>query len=102
MKVIVDFCLIPLGVGVSLSPYIAHCLEILKEGDLEYNLHAYGTTIQGNWDEVFAAVKACFEAVHRDGAPRVHATLKVGTRTDRDQTMADKTASVMSLLNGTL
>lgn len=98
MKVMVDFCLVPLGVGVSLSPFIARCVSILKARGLDINLHAYGTTIHGEWDEVFSAVKACFEAVHQEGAPRVHATLKVGTRTDREQTMADKVTSVISKL----
>ena len=29
MQVMVDLCLIPIGVGVSLSPYIASCQKIL-------------------------------------------------------------------------
>ena len=100
MNVMVDFCLIPIGAGVSLSPYIARAVAILKERGLEIERHAYGTTIQGGWDEVFDAIKACFEVVHQEGVPRVHATLKVGTRTDRAQTMADKVASVAAKLEG--
>jgi uncharacterized protein YqgV (UPF0045/DUF77 family) len=33
------------------------------------------------------------------GAPRITTTIKLGTRTDRDQTMADKIASVKEKLN---
>ena len=40
------------------------------------------------------AVKRCHEQVHELGAPRITTTIKLGTRTDRDQTMADKVASV--------
>lgn len=94
MKVIVDLCIVPLGVGVSLSPYIAECERILQRRALKTELHAYGTNIEGEWDEVMAAVKECHQAVHALGAPRITTTMKLGTRTDRDQTMEEKVSSV--------
>ncbi len=95
MKVIVDLCVVPLGVGVSLSPYVAECERVLNEAGLVTRLHAYGTNVEGEWDEVFRAVKQCHEAVHAMGAPRVTTSLRVGTRTDREQSMDDKVASVV-------
>ena len=100
MKAIVDLCVVPIGVGVSVSKYVAACQRILSESGLDFNLHAYGTNIEGEWDAVFAAVKKCHETVHALGAPRITTTLKVGTRTDRNQTMADKIESVRDKLNG--
>ena len=100
MKVIVDFCLVPIGVGVSVSKYIAECEIILKDAGLKTQLHAYGTNIEGEWDDVFGAVKRCHERVHVMGAPRITTTLKVGTRTDRVQTMDDKVKSVQEKLLG--
>lgn len=94
MKVIVDFCIIPMGVGLSVSKYIAECEKILKKAGLITMLHAYGTNIEGEWDDVFAAIKKCHERVHEMGAPRISSTLRVGTRTDRNQTMEDKIKSV--------
>ena len=94
MKVIVDFTIIPIGVGVSLSEYIAACQEVLAEAGLATQLHANGTNIEGDWDAVFAAVKRCHEAIHEMGAPRVCTIIKLGTRTDRDQSMEDKVSSV--------
>lgn len=99
MKVIADLCLVPLGVGLSLSPYIAACEKILTEAGLETALHAYGTNIEGDWDAVMAAVKRCHEIIHEMGAPRVSTTLKLGTRTDRAQTMAGKISSVTEKLS---
>ena len=96
MKAIVDLCVVPIGVGVSVSKYVAACQQVLSEAGLDFTLHAYGTNIEGEWDAVFAAVKRCHETVHALGAPRITTTLKVGTRTDRDQTMADKIESVRS------
>jgi uncharacterized protein (TIGR00106 family) len=94
MKVIADLCVVPLGVGVSVSEYVAACEKVLKEAGLNTKLHAYGTNIEGEWDEVFAAIKRCHETVHQMGAPRITTTLKFGTRTDRVQTMEDKVKSV--------
>ena len=54
----------------------------------------YGTNIEGEWDEVFAAVKKCHEIVHEMGAPRISSTIRVGTRVDKNQTMEDKIKSV--------
>jgi uncharacterized protein (TIGR00106 family) len=94
VKVMMDFCLVPLGVGVSLSPYIAQCEAILEAAGLKTQLHAYGTNIEGEWEAVFDAVRRCHEAVHAMGAPRITTTIKLGTRVDRDQTMEDKVRSV--------
>ena len=94
MKVIADLTVVPLGVGISLSKYVAACEKVLEEAGLETRLHAYGTNIEGDWDEVVAAVKRCHEVIHEMGAPRVSSVLKLGTRTDREQRMSDKVRSV--------
>lgn len=94
MKVIADLCVVPMGIGVSVSKEVALCERILAETGLKTRLHAYGTNIEGEWDQVFAAVKRCHEALHASGVPRISTTMKFGTRTDREQTMEDKVASV--------
>jgi uncharacterized protein (TIGR00106 family) len=100
MNVIVDLCIVPIGVGVSLSPYVAACEKVLSNAGLKTVLHAYGTNIEGEWDTVFAAIKRCHEVVHELGSPRVMTIIKVGTRIDRAQTMEDKVKSVESKLAG--
>ena len=98
MHVIADLCLIPIGVGVSVSKEIAACERVLAEAGLKTKLHAYGTNIEGEWDEVFAAIKRCHETVHAMGAPRVSSNLRFGTRSDRSQTMDEKVRSVQQKL----
>ncbi len=98
MHVIVDLCVVPLGAGLSVSPYIAACQQVLRDAGLEHHLHAYGTNIEGEWDAVFQAIRRCHEVVHEMGAPRITTTIKVGTRTDRTQHMQDKIDSVCRLL----
>lgn len=98
MKVIADLCIVPLGVGVSLSEYIAACEKVLKKAGLKTQLHAYGTNIEGEWDQVFKAIRRCHQVVHQMGAPRISTTLKFGTRIDKKQTMAEKIKSVQRRL----
>ena len=98
MKVIIDLCVVPLGVGLSVSKYVAACHKIISDAGLKSELHAYGTNIEGEWDAVFDVVKKCHEKIHAMGAPRITTTIKAGTRTDRDQTMADKVSSVKEKL----
>ena len=98
MKVIMDLCVVPLGVGISVSKYVAACERILTEAGLKITMHAYGTNIEGEWNEVFDAVRLCHEKLHRMGAPRISTNLRLGTRTDRIQTMEEKIRSVEELL----
>ena len=94
MNAIAEFTVIPIGVGVSLSRYVAVCEQVLQESGLSYELHANGTNIEGEWDNVMQAIKSCHERLHEIGVPRIATIIKIGTRTDRAQTMADKVASV--------
>ena len=98
MNVLVDVSIVPIGVGVSLSRYVAACERVLDEAGLHPQLHAYGTNVEGEWERVFAAVKRCHEVLHEMGAPRVSTNLRVGTRTDRAQTLQDKIDSVRARL----
>ncbi|TWU15665.1 MTH1187 family thiamine-binding protein [Allorhodopirellula heiligendammensis] len=95
MKVIVDLCVVPMGVGVSVGKYVVECQKVLQAAGLNHQVHAYGTNIEGDWDEVFTAIKRCHEHVHAMGAPRITTTIKAGTRTDREQSMQDKIDSVV-------
>jgi uncharacterized protein (TIGR00106 family) len=98
MKVIADLCLVPLGVGVSLGRYVAECERILTKAGLKVKLHAYGTNIEGEWDDVVAAIKECHHALHAMGVPRISSSVRLGTRIDRVQTMEDKIRSVEQTL----
>jgi uncharacterized protein (TIGR00106 family) len=99
MKVIVDLCVVPIGVGVSLGSYIAACERILVKAGLKTQLHGYGTNIEGEWDSVMQAVKDCHETLHKMGVPRISSTIRLGTRIDREQTIEDKIRSVEEKLN---
>jgi uncharacterized protein YqgV (UPF0045/DUF77 family) len=74
-------------VGVHLAPTIAACETVLAEAGLKIQLHPNGT-----------AIEAGHQAGHAMGCPRVYTTVKINTRTDKEQTLEDKEASVQALL----
>ena len=94
MNVIVDIAIVPIGVGVSLSKYVAACEKVLIDVGLKPQLHANGTNVEGEWDLVFGAIKRCHKVLHEMGAPRVSTNIRVGTRIDKVQKMQDKINSV--------
>ncbi|MGD8305529.1 MAG: MTH1187 family thiamine-binding protein [Ignavibacteria bacterium] len=94
MKVLADVSIVPMGVGISVSKYVAECEKIFKQAGLKINLHSYGTNIEGEWEEVFSAIKKCHETVHKMGASRISTNMRFGTRTDREQSLDDKIKSV--------
>ena len=94
MNAIAEFTIIPIGVGLSLSKYVAACEEILAESGLSYELHANGTNLEGEWDTVMEVIKRCHEKLHALGVPRIATQIKIGTRTDKKQKMTDKIESV--------
>ncbi len=98
MKVLIDVSVVPIGVGLSLSQYVAACEGVFRDAGLTTRLHAYGTNVEGEWDAVFAAVKRCHEVVHAMGAPRITTVIKAGTRIDREQSLDDKVRSVEAKL----
>jgi uncharacterized protein (TIGR00106 family) len=100
MKAIADVCVIPIGIGVSVSKEVTACERIFAEAGLNPRLHAYGTNIEGEWDDVMAAIKRCHETLHAMGVARISTNIRIGTRTDRAQTMDDKIRSVEEKLKG--
>ncbi|KAI0039552.1 hypothetical protein FA95DRAFT_1567113 [Auriscalpium vulgare] len=79
---VADFCLIPIGTGndASVSEYIAECARVLDKSGLKYQMHGYGTNLEGPWSAVSQAIHDCHAAVHAKGAPRIATDIRIGTR----------------------
>ena len=98
MKASVMVTVIPIGVGTSLSRYVVACERVFAQAGLDPQLHAHGTNVEGEWDDVFAAVRKCVETLHAMGAPRISTHLKIGTRTDRPESGEEMVRSVKDKL----
>ena len=90
--VIADVCITPIGAGVSVRKHVVAVHEILRKfPGLRTKLHAYGTNVEGDWTSVMEAVRRAHEHLHDNGVVRVSSNMRFGTRTDKIQTLEDKT-----------
>ncbi len=90
MKALAEIQVIPIGSGVSVRAEVKRAHAILREAGLNAQLHSYGTNVEGNLDEIFAAVRRIHETLHAEGTVRLSTFLKIGTRTDKDPDLAAK------------
>lgn len=91
--VLLEFSMTPLGAGESVSKYVARSLEIIEASGLDYRLHAMGTVIEGEWDEVFDVVKRCYDRMQED-CDRVTCSIKVDARQGASGRLESKVKSI--------
>ena len=90
MKAVAEIQVIPIGSGVSVRAEVMRAHAILAAAGLEAQLHSYGTNVEGELDEIFAAVRRIHETLHAEGTVRLSTFLKIGTRTDKEPDLAGK------------
>jgi uncharacterized protein (TIGR00106 family) len=95
--VLAEFSMAPMGKGDSVAPYVARCLEIVASSGLDYQLHAMGTILEGEWDQVFGVIERCFEALRPD-CSRITCTLKVDYRAGHTGRLRAKVDHVQALV----
>ena len=57
---LMEFSMIPLDKGISLSTYVAEVLDIVDESGLDYRLNPMGTVVEGDWDDLLSLLTRCF------------------------------------------
>jgi uncharacterized protein (TIGR00106 family) len=95
--VLLEFSLYPTDKGESVSEYVKRNLEIIDDSGLPYKLGPMGTCLEGEYDEVMAVVKKCFDRMSAD-CGRVACQIKIDYRAGHSgrldakvQTLKDKT-----------
>jgi uncharacterized protein (TIGR00106 family) len=96
---IVAFSVTPLGVGPDVAEYVADAVRVVRGSGLPNRTDAMFTSIEGEWDEVMAVVKAAVDVVAAK-APRVSVTLKADIRPGITDALESKVAAVDRLLGG--
>jgi len=76
---IVAFSVTPLGVGEDVGALVAEAVRVVRASGLPNRTDAMFTSVEGEWDEVMAVVKAAVDAVAAR-APRVSVVLKADVR----------------------
>jgi uncharacterized protein (TIGR00106 family) len=79
MMVLLEFSISPLEKGQSVSAYVARSVDIVDRSGLDYRLHAMGTLIEGEIDQVLDVLKQCFDALAAD-CDRITCTAKLDYR----------------------
>ncbi len=90
LHAVAEIQVIPIGVGVSVRPWIEKVVELIEARGFEVESHAYGTNVEGELDAITALVGDIHRFLHSDGVPRVSTVVKIGTRTDKAVRLVDK------------
>jgi len=98
MKILAEICVIPLNGSISLRKEIAIAHRILQETGCSVELHGYGTNIEGDYDIIMNAVKDIHQKLHEIGTARIHTSLKISSRIDKDQSFLQKVEAVQQQL----
>ena len=99
--VLLDFSMTPLGKGESVSPYVARCMEVVAASGLDHRLHAMGTTLEGELDQVLDVVRRCFEALQPD-CNRISCSIKIDYRKGPGGRLDSKVKKVQNLVGRSL
>jgi uncharacterized protein (TIGR00106 family) len=91
--VLMNFSIFPLGKGESVGAYVARVAQLVDESGLPYQLHAMGTTVEGELDSLLKLLKACFDELSRD-CDRIVCTAYFDFRRGRTRGLEQKVASV--------
>jgi uncharacterized protein (TIGR00106 family) len=91
--VLLEFSMSPLEKGASVGEYVTRSLKIIDESGLDYRLHAMGTIIEGEIDDVLDVLKRCLEAMAVD-CDRITCTAKLDYRRGHSGRLETKVASV--------
>lgn len=90
--VLIELSMSPMDKGESVSDYVAHSMDIIDRSGLDYKVGPMGTCIEGEWDEVFAVVRECFERMKQD-CNRITASIKCDYRKGHSGRLKSKVQS---------
>ena len=99
--VLLEFSMIPLDKGESLSKYVAQSLAIIDKSGLPYRLNPMGTVLEGSFDDCIKVVKDCFEEMSTD-CGRISTSIKIDYRKGRSGRLESKIKSVEQKLGRSL
>jgi len=90
---LMEFSIIPLDKGISLSEYVARVLTIIDASGLEYRLNPMGTVVEGEWDELLGLLTRCFKELEKD-SERINVQVKFDYRKGAAGAIKNKVQSV--------
>ncbi len=93
MSVLIEFSVMPIGKGPSMSPVVAKALKIVTGSGVPYKANPMGTVLEGEWDDVMGVVKKCHHEVMKE-AERVVTTITIDDRKGKESRLEKKLESL--------
>jgi uncharacterized protein (TIGR00106 family) len=90
---LIAFSVTPLGVGEGVGDIVAEAVRVVRDSGLPNRTDAMFTTIEGDWDDAMAVVKAAVDAV-AERAPRVSLVLKADFRPGVTDALTSKVETI--------
>ena len=91
---IIELSVIPIGVGPSLSKYVACVMKVIQDSGLNYESHSMATNIECGWEDITPLVKKCHDELKKMGVERISTTVRISERTDKPYMMEGKLQSL--------
>ncbi|HTU23945.1 MAG TPA: MTH1187 family thiamine-binding protein [Pirellulales bacterium] len=91
--VLLEFNITPLGGGESVGAYVARAVDVIDRSGLNYQLHAMGTTVEGELDQVLAVMQGAIEELAKD-CQRISVSARIDYRAGRSGMLSAKPAAV--------
>jgi uncharacterized protein (TIGR00106 family) len=89
----IEFSVVPLGKGASVSPVIARVMKIVMDSGFRYKANPMGTVIEGEWGQLMDLIKKCHDEVMKD-ADRVVTSIKIDDYKGKGDRLDKKLESV--------
>ena len=90
---LIELSMSPMDKGASVSKWVARSLEIIDRSGLDYRLGPMGTCIEGEWDEVMAVVRKCWNRMSKDSV-RITFSIKGDWRRGTEGRLESKVRTV--------
>lgn len=94
---LVEFTVVPLGAGESLSEPVAEALKIVSDSGVNYQLTPAGTCLEGEWDEVMTVIRQCHTRM-LGRSVHVITTIRIEDETGAQNKLRSNIASVEKVL----
>lgn len=91
--IMAEISIYPVGKGEHLCKPVSEAVDIIEQSGLNYKLTPMGTIVEGNWDNVFATIKKCFETL-QEKSDRIEIDIKVDYSKGETSRMEHKVKAV--------
>ncbi len=85
--------IIPVGTGEELKELVAKTLAIVEKSELDYQLTAMGTILEGDWEEIMFVIRKCHDEI-KQFSKRVVTEIVIDDRADAKGRLKGKVLEV--------